>query len=51
MNVRKKSRIITLMATALLLAVIFVPSMSANENKAKSEIALEYVSQKHGTGK
>ncbi len=48
MNVRKKSGIITLMAAALLFAVIFAPSMSANENKTKSEKALEYVSQKHG---
>ncbi len=51
MKLNKKARIVTLMVATVVLAVIFVPSYSANVNKTKSEKALEYVSQKHGIPK
>ncbi len=51
MIISKRSGIGILLATAVLLAIIFAPSISATANKTKSEKALEHISQKHGIPK
>ncbi len=51
MSITKKSGICTLLVAAVLLTIIFAPSMSATVDKTKSEKALDYISQKHGIPK
>ncbi len=51
MIISKRAGISALLVAAVLLAIIFAPSISASTNMTKSEKALEYISQKHGLPK
>ncbi len=51
MIISKRAGISALLVAAVLLAIIFAPSISASTNTTKSEKALEYISQKHGLPK
>ncbi len=51
MKISKGIGLGTLLAAAVLLAVIFASSVSANANTTKSEKALDHISQKHGIPK